>query len=251
MSAWTIHAARATLFPALASGAAPRSAFDVFKSIWGEEPAGFQTQPPSGSPFPNSLAQGAAGPISRLCQVQPVRVDLTFTPSGMIDANTVASIGDTELVSAEMNRVIDAVDEAFKETPLNRAALFLQMGQEAPDFPRANEVLSAAMWENKKAVLGDEEDFILQLNRPRLDGADASLKLNYITRWSVERLNLMTFLGAAPIFVEKIMPTIVLDNSNMPLQKPFAVGQAKKVLSELFKEMPSQLKQCNISFKGF
>jgi hypothetical protein len=70
----------------------------------------------------------------------------------------------------------------------------------------------------------------------------------------------MTFLGgvsvaaggtSAPLVVEKIVPTVAFDNSNVPLQKPFDPGETTRILSELFAEVAVQLKACNIAIRGF
>jgi hypothetical protein len=258
MSAWRVQAARVTVFPLLASGTAPRSALDLYKAVWGKEPDNFQSQ---SAPIPTSQAQGVVGTIGRICQSQPIRADFTFMPTTGADATVLPLIEDTELLSTEMAALIGSISKAFQKAPLNRVAAFLQVGQETTNYSDANKALSGAMWEDKKVSLSDEEEFLLQINPTRSDSKDPTLKLNFITKWAVERVQLMTFfnqvsagnpgMANAPVVIEKIVPSIALDNSNMPLQKPFADSEITRVLLELFREMPSQLKRCNISIKGF
>jgi hypothetical protein len=257
MSAWKVQAARITVFPLLASGAVPRSALELYKAVWGKEPDSFQNQNPVGSPFPNSVAQGLTGKITRLCQTQPIRADFTFGPAGgPLNVAAVPVIEDTDLLSIEMKGLVGAVEGAFQQTALNRVAVYIQCGQEAADITSANQIISGSLWANQKVTLTDEEDFVLQINRKRLDSLDPSLKLNFITKWSVERLQMLMFSNAqmaagGPTVTEIIMPTVTLDNSNMPLQKPLAAKETERVLSELLQGMAAQLKQCNISIKGF
>jgi hypothetical protein len=165
-------------------------------------------------------------------------------------------IKDTDLLKAELTGLIASIGSAFQQTPLNRVAAYLQLGQEASDFQQANQILSEGMWQHLKVPLKDEEDFVMQINRTR---ADASIKLNFITKWSVERVQVLTFEmspgGQGPVntprVVEKIIPTISLDNSNVPLQKPLDQNETGRVLSQVFEGMTAQLKECRVSLKGF
>jgi hypothetical protein len=258
---WPVQAARITLFPLLASGPSPRSALDLYRAIWGKDPDSFQgSQGGVGNPFPASMAQGVEGGIARICQSQPIRTDLTFGPVGTAFGADLVTIADTSNLHTQMRKVFDVVDSAFQGTPISRAAVYLQIGQEAPDFREANRRLASAAWRGRQLELGDEEDFILQFNRPRQDTSDTTVKLNFITKWSVERVQLLTFLSQfpaaagtsqAPLVVEKIVPTIAFDNSNVALQKPFDPGAVPRMLSTLFNEFALQLKACNIALKGF
>jgi hypothetical protein len=262
MNAWKVQAARITVFPLLASGSPPKSALDLYKSVWGKDPDSFQNQVLSGSPFPNSIAQGVVGKLSRSCQSQLIRADFTFGPAAATVGSALPSVEDTDFLSTEMMGLIGSIDNAFQQTPLNRVASYMQLGQEASDYRQANQIVSGAMWQHQKVSLNDEEDFVLQINRTDSDATDRSIKLNFITKWSVERVQVMTFftqmspdggpgVANAPTVIEKIIPTIALDNSNMPLQKPFDQNETGRVLSELFRGVSAQLKECNISIKGF
>ena len=209
-----------------------------------------------------ATAQGVTGHFSRVCQSQPIRTDLTFGPGGQTFQPGLAGIEDTVGLRAEMMKVFGVIDSAFQGTPLSRVAVYLQLGQEAPDIPEANKTISAAIWQTKQIALDHEEDFILQLNRPRPDASD-TMKLHFITKWSVERVQVLTFAGQfpvgatsgiasnVPVVSDKIVPTVAFDNSNAPLQRPFNPGEAGKVLSELFAEFAPQLKACNIALSGF
>jgi hypothetical protein len=258
MNAWKVQAARIIVFPLLASGSPPRSALDLYKSVWGKDPDSFQNQVPSNSPFPNSIAQGIEGTLSRSCQAQLIRTDFTFGGAPTI-GSVLPSLDDTESLKTQITGLIGSISDAFQQTPLNRVASYLQLGQDASDYRQANQIISGAMWQHKKISLEDEEDFVLQINRPRPDATDPSIKLNFLTKWSVERLQMMEFLSSvggqnlssAPIVTDKIFPIIALDNSNMPLKKPFDHNEIGRVLLELFREMSAQLKECNVSIKGF
>lgn len=259
MSIWKIQAARITLFPLLGTGSVPKSALELYKAVWGKDPDSFQSQPMAGAPFPVSVAQGVEGAVSRLCQTQPVRVDFGFNPTA--STSDIATFVDTHQLHAEMRRVIGSVENALHQMPVNRVAVYLQIGQETGDYSAANKLICQTFWEDRKFALTDEEDFVFQLNRPEKDSADPALKLNFITKWSVERVQILTFIGQAggvgsgiagtPIVSEKFMPTIALDNSNVPAQRPLTNDEVQRVLSSLFGRIPSQLNQCRISVEGF
>jgi hypothetical protein len=254
MSAWKVQAARITLFPLVGSGSVPKSALDLYKAVWGKEPDSYQSQPSApGFPFPTSVAQGVAGTFTRSCQTQPLRADFTFLPIATNNPSVLPSIEDTELLVNEIRAFIGGdVEATFQQSAINRVAVFLQLGQESSDYAQANEIISRTIWDGLKVTLSDEEDFLLQINRKQPDTAQASSKLNFITKWSVERLQIMTFTSSAPLVMEKIMPAITFDNSsNVALQKPFATGEIKPMLSQLFDSLPTQIKQCRISIEGF
>jgi len=257
---WPVQAARITIFPLLASGSSPKSALDLYKAIWGKDPDSFQGPMAGSNPFPGSVAQGAEGNLNRVCQTQPIRTDLTFGPAARTFGPDLATIEDTVVLHAEMKKVFGTIDVAFQGTPLNRVAVYLQLGREAANIPEANKILSSTVWQGKQVALTNEEDFILQFNCPRPDARDPTTKLNFITKWSVERLQMLTFLAGVPaavgatntsLVVEKIVPTVAFDNSNMPLQKPFDPGETTRILSELFAEVAVQLKACNMAVEGF
>jgi hypothetical protein len=233
----------------------------LYKAIWGKDPDSYQGA--AGNPFAVSAAQGAEGAFTRICQSQTIRTDLTFGPGVQALQSGLARIEDTAGLHAEMTRVLAVFESAFQGTPLSRVAVYLQLGQEAPDIREANKALLPAIWQTNQIALTDEEDFILQFNRPRLDPSDPTIKLNFITKWSVERLQVLTFLGqsppggvgvaapSVPVVSEKVVPTVAFDNSNVPLQRPFNPDEAARVLSELFAEFAFQLKVCNITIRGF
>jgi hypothetical protein len=188
MSAWKVQAARITVFPLLASGTPPKSALDLYKAVWGKDPDSFQNQPPGGSPFPNSVAQGAAGKLSRVCQIQPIRVDFTFGPAMLLEGSALPSIEDTSFLKNEMTGLVGSIDNAFQQMPSNRVAVYLQLGREANDYEAGNKAILETMWKHQKVSLKNEEDFLLQINSTRQSISDPSLKLNFITKWSVERI---------------------------------------------------------------
>jgi hypothetical protein len=256
MSAWDVHIARITVFPLLGSGSSPKSALELYKTIWGKDPDSYQGPAVGGGPFPASVAQGVEGRLIQNCQTQPTRTDLTFGPHVRALTTSLAGIEDTTVLGPAMAKVFAAVEAAFQGTPINRVAAYMQLGREAGDYREANQLLSATMWANKQVSLADEEDFVLQFNVPRPD-TSGSIKLNYITKWSVERVQVLTFqmpvggTATAPLIANKIVSIVAFDNSNLALQKPFDRGQAERVLSELFAETAAQLKACSIFLKGF
>lgn len=262
MSAWKVHAARITLFPLLGAGSIPKSALELYKAVWAKDPDSFQSQPAAGAPFPVSVAQGTNGAITRICQTQPVRVDLSFAPvakpSGEVE---IAYFEHAPNLRTEMTTAIGSLEKALDELPVNRVAVYFQIGQETDGYRSANKLVAGTLWEGHQVPLAEDEDFILQLNPALATSYDGmQVRCNYITKWAVERVQVFTFMGQAagaqsisgmPMFKELIIPSVSFDNSNVPLQRALTTDEARQMLTDFLGRVSEQLKQCKISIEGF
>lgn len=265
MSAWQVQIARITLFPLLGSVAFPASALDLYKAIVGKDPDNFQNQRPPATPFLNSVAQGLNQGLSFSCQVQPARVDCTFSPGPVATpfADRLPVIQDSQLLRFVMEKAIDSIGVAVKGAKVSRLATYLQIGQEVTSSAEGNRILIDALPEAYKVRLDDEEDFILQINRPSTTSGEEPQRLNLIIKWSVDRVQVLTFLAGqnpsiggqfasgAPVISNKLTSTIVFDNSSAPANTPIDDSQVSTILASAFARIRDQLSECKVSLKGF
>jgi hypothetical protein len=265
MGSWQAQMGRITLFPLLGQVRFPLSALDLYKAVTGKDPDNFQNQQPPLNPFPNSVAQGNMQGLAFSCQVQPVRVDLTFSPGPTPTpfSNGLPAISDSRLLRAALASSIPSIEKAVRGAKLSRLAIYLQIGREVATSTEGNQFIRETLPPTYSVPLQDEEDFVLQLNRPSAAANDSSMRLNYITKWSVDRLQVLTFLAAqnspiagqftagAPVISNKLAATIALDNSSPAQNSQIDDNQIGTLLSLTFNHFNKQLKECNVSLEGF
>jgi hypothetical protein len=265
MGNWQAQIGRITLFPLLGQVRFPLSALDLYKAVAGKDPDNFQNQQPPLNPFPNSVAQGVMHGLAFSCQVQPVRVDLTFSagPAPTPFSDGLPAISNSLSLRTAMDSAIRSIEKAVKATKLHRLATYLQIGREVTTSTEGNQIIRETLPAAYSIALQDEEDFVLQVNRPSPAANDSSMRLNFITKWSVERVQILTFLAAqnpaiagqfssgVPVISNKLAATIVLDNSSPQRNSPIDDDQIGALLSLTLTRMDKQLRECNVSLKGF
>ena len=199
------------------------------------------------------------------CQVQPVRVDLTFSPGQLLTpfSNGLPAISDSRSLRTAIASSIPSIEKAVKGAKLSRLAIYLQIGREVATSTEGNEIIRETLPATFSVPLQDEEDFILQINRPSAAANDSSIRLNFITKWSVDRVQVLTFLAAqnlpiagqfttgAPVISNKLAATIAFDNSSPSQNSQIDDNQIGVLLSLTFTHINKQLKDCNISLEGF
>jgi hypothetical protein len=89
--------------------------------------------------------------------------------------------------------LFDALGEGHISDEVARVALNLQMLVVMPDFLEANRAILGVIPSNYGLQLADEEDVVFQINTPYVSKRVQNAKMNAVTRWSVARLQVMTF----------------------------------------------------------
>src|SRR5207248_1561787 len=96
--------------------------------------------------------------------------------------------------------------------PIIRAATYVQIISLETNSTEANKVLMSIVPEQYRIALSSEEEFILQVNRPRMSEQVDKLRLNLITKWSVETFQVISLAVAADVSA----PTVAPQASVMP-----------------------------------
>lgn len=228
MSEWKPFTCRVSLFPAqeILSSSLP-SALQLYRQIWAGDPDSFHKQE---DPLRPMVAQGKRGGLIVNCLTQPARIDFTLraaeTPSTQ---RTVALIVSAIELRAEVVRIIDSLDSDIVSNLFSRVALILSFAKLEPNHVEANRALTKVIPDRYGVTLTDEEDFIFQINQPRVAKEIPHIKMNFITRWSVDRIqtfNILFPIGGvlAPVGMSPpspkietfIAPSVTFDNNNVP-----------------------------------
>jgi len=157
-------------------------------------------------------------------------------------------IEDTRMFRGELDLIIQSASQL--EIATNRAALFVQFSNPVERYRDANKMVRSILPKGFSVELSDEQDFILQLNRPR---REEGLAMNFITKWSVDRvqiLNLQFGGGQAQIVSEHLITAISFDNNNAPVAS-LTSRQVAAVLNEALKEVSKGLGQASMVLEGF
>jgi len=125
---------------------------------------------------------------------------------------SLALIRDVESFYDSLHRIIAAVAKGISSGAMNRIGLHVQFFRPASNFSEANRMLTEIMPDKYRMTLVDEEDFILQVNRPYVSQAVANTRMNAIAKWSVERLQVIAFAAPARI-------AAVQGQANMPIPR--------------------------------
>jgi hypothetical protein len=260
MSDWKAQSAQVVLFPVVPGGAPVDSALELYKAIWQTDPDSFQKHV-AGSPFVLSSARGTVEGLAAACLAQPIRIDFTLAPLQQSAIATMTPlIDDSKHFSAQLAHLIEALGDLQTGPQINRVSCVVKFAMISPNFVSANKSISSKLPKPYHVVLSDETDFVLQINRARPSKALDNITINFITKWSIERTQLITFtvdaaagqaLGPSQMVHELIMPNIVFDNNNVQLPRPMSKGEQKAIFAECLQGTSAQLKECNIAVEGF
>jgi hypothetical protein len=164
MATWKALLGRVTLFPSIPTGADIGTALDLYKRTWNLEPDSYQKQANPTLPFAPSVAQGSDRGIGISCSVHPIRIDLSISPIAQ-PGPALNVIEDTKLFHNAFEQVLQSVAKN-NSTSVTRAACFVQFGCVARDYRDANAIIRTILPEQYAIQLADEQEFILQVNRP-------------------------------------------------------------------------------------
>jgi hypothetical protein len=223
MSDWKALVGRVTLFPASPSPAP--SALSLFQEIWGGDPDSFQRQTSALMP---TIAQGRRHGMSATCSVHPTRIDLSLAPAPSTQLTAQASVStieDTAELQRQLLQIFKVIGKGTISSPMARIALYLHFSMISNDFAEANKILTSVIPKKYGLQVTNEEDLVFQINRPRLSKQVANTKLNILTKWSVDRIQVLQIFLPPPGMPMQptttgpqnialfIAPTVVLDIS--------------------------------------
>jgi len=177
-----------------------------------------------------------------------------------------ASIGDTAQLREELLRIISAIRKGAVSEPVSRVAIFLHFVALVSSLAEANRLLLQGMPHTYRMGISDEEDFVFQINRPRVIGEIANTRMNFITKWSADRFQLLNIavpigspipgqLGQPPVSLqpkEYLAASVTFDNNNIGGQEPLSSGVQAALLAEgLTRTEQQMLRDCGMNIAGF
>jgi len=267
MNEWKALVGRITVFPAPQSSVALPSALDLYKKVWEGEPLNFQGPT---NPLSQSLAQGKRAGLGIGCSVHPLRIDFNLSPVGRESPSEpprLSVIENSKEFHDELARIARMVGRDLLANSILRVATFLQFVSIEANSAEANKALMSIVPEQYRIALSNEEEFILQINRPRMSEQVEKLKMNLITKWSVERFQIVSLLvpisatpavapqsSVAPQITEFIVASVTFDNNNVPVpaDKPLSSSQQSSLLLEGLAHTTISMREGRLNIgKGF
>lgn len=253
MNEWKPFVGRITFFPAMPISSSPPSALDLYRKIWGGEPDSFQQQTNVLLP---TLAHGRRGGLMVNCMGQPARIDfnLMAAPS-QLPQMTVELIDHPIELRDELMRIINFLDGSFVLVPVSRVALNLQFLNLKPSHVEANRALTEVIPNRYGVTVTNEEDFIFQINRPHMDKEFPDIKMNFITKWSVERFQIFTIsipiggVSAAEGMIS-IAASVTFDNNNTP-GRALTGKEQSALLHEALDTAVGMQREIGLNIEGF
>lgn len=257
MSEWKAFNARITLFPTTPQPGP--SAREVYQRVWSSEPEGFQN--PSNALQP-SVAHGSRAGISVNCLAHATRVDFNFspltTPSGAAEPG-LTLIEDTPQLYSELKQIIKVLAEGILSSPVSRVALGLQFVTIKANSLEANKALTEVMPQQYRVNVSDERDFILQVNRPRKSSKIDGVNMNFLTKWSVENVQMVTMsvpVGGAPIptavpWINSFLTASVSFDHNNVAERPLETEEQSQLSRECLDEASRTQKNIGLNVEGF
>jgi len=250
MSEWKALNGRITLFPT--GPQSIPSAADLYRAVWGAEPDAFQKQP---NPLQPTLAQGRRSEMAATCLTHVTRVDFNLSPVlAPIETGEpkISLIEDTGRLFGELKEIIKKIAGGTKVSSVSRIALYLQFATVRANFLEANKALTKVMPEQYRISVTDEEDIIFQVNRPRKSGKVEGLRMNFVTKWSVDNVQVMVALsaGAAPWTKNFLTASVSFDYNNVA-EAALTTEQQSQLLHECLGEASETQRSIGLNVEGF
>jgi hypothetical protein len=261
---WKALVGRISLFPVVSLQSSQPSVLDVYREIWGGDPESFQK---ADNPLAPSVAHGRRGGLVAGCVVQQSRIDLNLmaspSPPGFAQPSF-PLIDDTTPVRAELLRIADVIGQG-PVPDVTRVAVHLQFVKLTGTFVEANRELMAVIPKKYGFSITDEEDFIFQINRPHASRDVQGVKMNSLTKWSADRIQIVsvslpasTVAGPAMPGAAKVNPqtkefiaaSVLLDNNNLPAPTPLSGRDQSLLLRESIAATEEMREDVGISLGG-
>jgi hypothetical protein len=240
--------------------------------MWNADPDSFSKQ---GNPLLPSLAQGKRGGISSACSVLPGRIDFHLLPPSPpqdVEQPSFHLIEDAGHLHAELANIIGIVGEGrLALDSIVRIALNIQFLALNSNFDEGNVAITAIIPRRLGAfTISDEEDFIFQVNQPYTSEKIEDIRMNFLTKWSVDRIQVQTMqvlvggvggplsLGgpvnaasAKPQIVEFIGASVILDINNIPTGNVLSGQQQAALLFEALDQARRTQQTFGLNVDGF
>ena len=227
MNEWKPFVGRITFFPLRGISSSPPSALDLYRQIWGGEPDAFQKPP---NPLLPGFARGKRGGLIIDCTAHPARIDfnLRAAPSH-VSQMTINLIDHPIELRDELMRIIKVPDRSSVSENVSRVALILHFLNLKLSHAEANKALTEVIPDRYGVTIMDEEAFVFQINQPHMNREFQDIRMNFITKWSVEQFQTLTIsipIGGVPAQAGMtwaspqpktvIAASVVFDNNNTP-----------------------------------
>lgn len=257
MSEWKGLQCRISLFP-LPTSSKP-SPMDVFRSIWGTDPANFRKQ---ANPLAPTIANGNIGGLSISCSTQPGRIDFNITRAEeIIEDASILLIDDTSSLHAELARIIEAISKGKVDASVSRVAIVGQFVKLRDTIVDANKTVTDVMPAEYQVRLNDEKDFIFQVNNEHRSRRIDKVMMNSVRKWSVERIQVMMIRiqpgGPLPpsdkqLTTEYLGASVMFENNNVPvLQQQLSKEEQALLLQEGLEGISQAQASIGLNLRGF
>ncbi len=263
MNDWKALAGRITVFAGSPASGPLLSALELFQKVWGGNPDNFQSSPNVLMP---SFAHGKRDGLTAGCIVQPTRIDFNFSPlppAAREDRDAeLALIEDTTQLHAELVRLIESIDGFVVTNSVSRVGLALHFLTVTSGIEEANKVLVSVMPNQYRVGITNEEDFIFQINRPRMSRDVKRIRLNYVTKWNVDRFQVFKVAIApnAPVVDSRDIPSqqgefvaasVVFDSNNVLAVTPLDGKEQSSLLMECLTSAKEMQRAFGLNVEGF
>lgn len=188
-----------------------------------------------------AVAQGKYGGLMATCAVQPWRIDLRLTPPPPTRQGTGVPfplIEDTPQFQAELGRIMGVIGNSVISDSVFRVALNLHFLALEPSLEAANSALTAIIPAEYGMKLSNEEDFVFQINHPYTSSEVANIRMNFLTKWSVDRFQILAIpvggVGGTPTTTVQFAATVTSDVNSIPDSQgtPLSGNQQSSLLRE-------------------
>jgi hypothetical protein len=175
-------------------------------------------------------------------------------------------IEDASQFRAELLAIIGVVGRGAISGHFNRVALNVQFLALAESPAEANKALTTVIPSQHGVKITDEEDFIFQINQPFLSREAEGIKMNFITKWSVDRIQVLTFAvqaggaqgpglaNAASIMPQQVTFTaasVSFDINNVPAESAFSAPSQSSLLREALTAIAQRQQETGLNVEEF
>jgi len=171
---------------------------------------------------------------------------------------TVSLIENPVELFNEFRRLFGILDKSPLSIDILRVALNLHFININESYEDANKVLLRTIPEEYGVKIKSEEDFIFRINKPRKSEKISTVRMNYITQWSVDRIEVSKIaispsgvgIGIPPSPLSTcIASRVLIDNNNTPKDILPSNAQAE-LLREALEETSEVNKKIGLNIEG-
>lgn len=264
MDVWKAIQARVSVFT---SAPLLPSVLDLYKAMWNGEPDNLQKSPNRMMP---SSAKARRGNLTIGCQLLPQRIDFYIAASPKPSQNRFEGfdlIEDASELRRELLAIVTNIGKMTISDKINRIAFSAQFHSIKSSIAEANKAIVVVIPERYRPQLQTEEEFILQINNVRASNEFKDIRMNYISKWSVERIKVVSVVLPADSMAptagppegigatrthEYLTASVTFDHNNSPTEKePLSTTQQSSLLLEGFVAAQEAQKTYGLNIKGF